>query len=211
MEQALRASELSLGLVVDGIPGLVYTMTAQGKNEFVNQQVLAYFGKSPEELNSWATSDLIHPDDLPRAIATFTNSIETGQPYDIEHRIRRADGVYRWFQVRALPLRDTDGRIIRWYVLSTDIEERKQAEDRLQLLLDITNQVVSNLQLRDLLRAISASVRRVMQCDLVGVFLADSDGDRLATFAPFSGKQRVHSRGVLFDGGVARRLCVPHG
>ena len=182
MEEALRASELSLGLVVDSIPGLVNTMTAEGENEFVNQQVVAYFGKSPEELNSWATSDLIHPDDLPRAIATFTNSIETGQPYDIEHRIRRADGVYRWFQVRALPLRDTEGRIIRWYVLSTDIDERKQAEDRLQLLLDITNQVVSNLQLRDLLRAISASVRRVMQCDLVGVFLADSDGDRLQTF-----------------------------
>jgi PAS domain S-box-containing protein len=182
VEEALRASERNLGLVVDSIPGLVNTMTAEGKNEFVNQQVLAYFGKSPEELNSWATSDLIHPDDLPRAIATFTNSIETGQPHDIEHRIRRADGAYRWFQVRALPLRDTEGRIIRWYVLSTDIDERKQAEDRLQLLLDITNQVVSNLQLRDLLRAISASVRRVMQCDLVGVFLADSDGDRLQTF-----------------------------
>ena len=181
-QEALRASERNLGMVVDSIPGLVNTMTAEGENEFVNQQVLAYFGKSPEELNKWATSNLIHPDDLPRTIATFTGSIETGQPYDIEHRIRRADGVYRWFQVRALPLRDTEGRIMRWYVLSTDIDERKQAEDRLQLLLDITNQVVSNLQLRDLLRAISASVRRVMQCDLVGVFLADSDGDRLQTF-----------------------------
>jgi len=182
IEEALRASELNLGLVVDSIPGLVNTMTAEGENELVNQQVLAYFGRSPEELNSWATSDLIHPDDLPRVIAAFTSSIETGHPYDIEHRIRRADGVYRWFQVRALPLRDTEGRIIRWYVLSTDIEQRKQAEDRLQLLLDITNQVVSNLQFRDLLRAISASVRRVMQCDLVGVFLPDPDGDSLQTF-----------------------------
>ena len=69
----------------------------------------------------------------------------------------------------ALPLRDSEGRIIRWYSLLTDIDERKQAEDRLQLLFDVTNQVVSNLQLRDLLRAISASVRRVMQCDLVDV------------------------------------------
>jgi formate hydrogenlyase transcriptional activator len=63
-----------------------------------------------------------------------------------------------------LPLRDTEDHIIRWYTLFTDIDKRKQAEDRLQLLLDVTNQVVSNLQLRDLLRAISASVRRVMQC-----------------------------------------------
>jgi formate hydrogenlyase transcriptional activator len=181
-EEALRASEVNLGLVVGSIPGLVNTMTAEGENEFVNQQVLEYFGKSHEELNSWATSDLVHPDDLPRVIAAFTSSIETGQPYDTEHRLRRADGVYRWFQVRARPLRDTAGRIIRWYVLSTDIDERKQAEDRLQLLLDVTNQVVSNLQLRDLLQAISASVRRVMQCDLVGVFLPDSEADRMQTF-----------------------------
>jgi len=76
-----------------------------------------------------------------------------------------------------------EGRIIRWYTLRTDIHERKQAEDRLQLLLDVTNQVVSNLQLHDLLRAISASVRRVMQCDLVGVCFPDSEGKKLQTFA----------------------------
>src|SRR5271169_5448482 len=66
--------------------------------------------------------------------------------------------------------------------LHTDIDERKQAEDRLQLLLDVTNQVVSNLQLRDLLRAISASVRRVMHCDLVDVLLPDSEANRLQIF-----------------------------
>ena len=181
-ETALRASELNSGLVVDSIPGLVNTMTAEGENEFVNQQVLDYFGQRNEELNNWATSDAVRPDDLPRVIAAFTSSIETGQPYDTEQRIRRADGVYRWFQVRALPLRDTEGRIIRWYVLSTDIDKRKQAEDRLQLLLDVTNQVVSNLQLQDLLRAISATVRRVMHCDLVSVCFPDSELNRLQTF-----------------------------
>jgi formate hydrogenlyase transcriptional activator len=181
-EEAVRASEENFRRIVDSIPGLVVAFTAEGENEFVSQQVLEYFGKTIEELNSWATTGLIHPDDLPRVIAAFTSSLETGQPYDTEHRLRRADGVYRWFNVRALPFRDTEGRILRWYALNTDIDERKQAEDRLQLLLDITNQVVSNLQFRDLLRAISASVRRVMQCDLVGVFLADSDGDRLQTF-----------------------------
>jgi formate hydrogenlyase transcriptional activator len=178
-EEALRASELNLGLVVGSIPGLVNTMTAEGKNEFVNQQVLQYFGKSQEELDSWATSDLVHPDDRPRVIAAFRSSIETGQPYDNEHRIRRADGVYRWFQVRALPLRDTEGRIIRWYVLSTDIDERKQAEGRLQLLLDVTNQVVSNLQLRDLLRAVSGNIRRVMQCDCASLALPNAEKKEL--------------------------------
>jgi formate hydrogenlyase transcriptional activator len=182
VEEALRASELNFRLIVDSIPGLVCTMSAAGEVELLNRQVLEYFGKTAEELKSWATSDVVHPDDRERVIAAFRSSIETGHPYDIEHRCRRADGVYRWFQVRALPVRDTEGRVISWYILLTDIDERKQAEDRLQLLLEITNRVVSNLQLRDLLRAISASVRRVMQCDLVGVFLPDSEGNRLQAF-----------------------------
>src|SRR5258706_492304 len=83
-KEALRASEVNLRLVVDSIPGLVHTTTAEGELEFVNQQILDYFGKTLDELKSWATNDVIHPDDVPRVIAAFTSSIETGQPYDIE-------------------------------------------------------------------------------------------------------------------------------
>jgi formate hydrogenlyase transcriptional activator len=178
-EEALRASEQSLRLIVDTIPGLVCTMNAAGEVERLNRQVLEYFGRTTEELKNWATSDAVHPDDLPRVIAAFTHSVETGNPYDIEHRCRRTDGVYRWFQVRALPVRDTEGRITGWYILLTDIDERKQAEDRLQLLLDITNQVVSNLQLRDLLRAISGNIRRVMQCDCASLALPNAETKEL--------------------------------
>ena len=186
-EEALRASEQSFRLIVDSIPGLVNTTTAEGEFEFVSQQCLDYFGTTLEELKAqeskgWTTSNIVHPDDFPRMLTTWRLSVETGHPYQSEYRIRRADGVYRWFHVRSLPWRDTEGRIIRWYTLRTDIDDRKRAEDRLQLLLDVTNQVVSNLQLRDLLRAIAASVRRVMQCDLVGVFLPDLDGNRMQTF-----------------------------
>ena len=181
-EQALSASEESFRQIVDSIPGLVVTMTAEGELEFVNQQCLDYFGMTLDKLKSWTTSDIVHPDDLSRVLAMWRRSIETGHPYDSEYRICRADGVYRWFHVRALPLRDTEGRIIRWYALHADIDEHKQAKDRLQLLLDVTNQVVSNLQLHDLLRAISASVRRVMHCDLVSVCFPDSELNRLQTF-----------------------------
>jgi formate hydrogenlyase transcriptional activator len=178
-EEALRASELNFRLIVDSIPGLVCTMNATGEVQLLNRQVLEYFGKTIEELKGWATSDAVHPDDLPRVIAAFTSSVETGHPYDIEHRCRRADGVYRWFQVRALPVRDTEARVISWYILLTDIDNRKQAEDRLQLLLDVTNQVVSNLQLRDLLRAISGNIRRVMQCDCASLALPDAENNQL--------------------------------
>src|SRR6266849_3063826 len=154
--EALGASEEGFRLTIASIPGLVNTMSPSGELEFASQQWLDYYGKTLEEMKRWETSDVIHPDDLPRSATAWKRSVETGQPFENEYRIRRADGVYRWFQGRSLPLRDSEGRIIRWYSLITDIDDRKQAEDRLQLLLDITNQVVSNLQLRDLLRAISA-------------------------------------------------------
>src|SRR5882757_4589110 len=129
-EDALRSSEQSFRLIVDSIPGLVNTTTAAGDIELANQQLLDYAGKSLEELKDW--QPLVHPDDRARATTLWSRSVETGQPYDDEHRLRRADGVYRWFHVHALPLRETEGRIIRWYVLSTDIDDRKKAEEELR-------------------------------------------------------------------------------
>jgi formate hydrogenlyase transcriptional activator len=198
VEEALRASELNLRLVVDSIPGLVCTMSAAGEFQLFNRQILEYFGQTPEELKGWATSDVVHPDDLPRVIAAFKSSIETGHPYDMEHRCRRAGGVYRWFQVRALPVRDPGGRVISWYILLTDIDKRKQAEERLQLLLDVTNQVVSNLQLRDVMRAISGNIRSVMQCDCASLALPDVENKQLQLYVldfP-EGKGFLHEEGV---------------
>ncbi len=103
-EEALLENELNSRLILHSIPGLVCTMSPTGEVDRFNPQILEYFGKIPEELKGWATSDAVHPDDVPRVVAAFTHSITTGAPYDIEHRCRRADGVYRWFQVRALPV-----------------------------------------------------------------------------------------------------------
>src|SRR5260221_1369539 len=131
-EAALQQSEERFRLIVDTIPGFVSTLSAAGEIELLNRQLLEYFGKTPEELKSWATSDAVHPDDLHRVIDSWRRAIETGQPYDLELRQRRADGVYRWFQSRALPTRDTEGRITGWYMLLTDIDDRKRAEDALR-------------------------------------------------------------------------------
>ena len=110
-EEALHARELSWRQIVDNIPGLVATMGAMGEVEFLNRQTLEYFGKTSEDLKNWALIDAVHPDDLPGVIEARIKSIETGQIYDVEHRCRRADGVYRWFQVRGLPVRDSEGTI----------------------------------------------------------------------------------------------------
>jgi len=126
------SSEESFRLIVETIPGLIAVMTPEGEVAHVNRQVLDYFGRTLEELKKWGTSDAVDPVDLPRVKVAWQHAVETGSPYEFEHRIRRADGEYRWFQSRGLPLRDANGHIVRWYNLLTDIHARKQAEDRLR-------------------------------------------------------------------------------
>jgi len=131
-EEAVRASELSWRQIIDNVPGLVATMGPMGEVEFLNRQTLEYFGKTNEELKDWSLIGVVHPDDLPRVIEARTESIAMGQIYEIEHRCRRADGVYKWFQVRGLPVRDTENKITAWYLLLTDIDDRKKAEEALR-------------------------------------------------------------------------------
>jgi PAS domain S-box-containing protein len=106
-------------------------MGAMGEVEFLNRQTLEYFGKTNVELKDWALIDVVHPDDLPRVIEARVKSIEGGRIYEVEHRCRRADGVYRWFQVRGLPVRDAENKVTAWYLLLTDIDDRKKAEEAL--------------------------------------------------------------------------------
>jgi len=128
-EESLRARELSWKQIVDNIPGLVATTGAGGEVEFLNRQTLEYFGKTNEELKDWALIDVVHPDDLPRVIEARIKSIEGGGIYEVEHRCRRADGVYRWFQVRGIPVRNAENEITAWYLLLTDIDDLKKAEE----------------------------------------------------------------------------------
>src|SRR5215472_6073497 len=131
-EATLRMRELSWRQIVDNIPGFVNTAGATGAPEFFNRPEQEYFGKTNEELKDWGRIGVIHPEDLPSVIEAWTKSIETGQILDIEARFLRADGVYRWFQMRAIPARDAEGKIRDWYALHTDIDDRKRAEQRLR-------------------------------------------------------------------------------
>src|SRR5258706_12781651 len=130
-EQALRESERSSRSAIDGIAGLVSIMAPNGELETVNRQVFEYFGQSLEELKQWGTSDAVHPEDLPHVVELFKTAIASGNPYHIDQRLRRFDGEYRWFETRGVPIRDDSGRIVRWYVLLTDIEDRTRALARL--------------------------------------------------------------------------------
>ncbi|WP_041955287.1 AAA family ATPase [Bradyrhizobium japonicum] len=131
-EEALRMSEQRLRSAIDGIPGLVGVLAPNGDVEAVNRQILEYCGQTLEELRNWGTNGTVHPEDLPHVADIFGKSIAAGIPYQIEQRLRRFDGEYRWFDNRGIPVRDDSGRIVRWYVLLTDVEDRTHALARLQ-------------------------------------------------------------------------------
>jgi PAS domain S-box-containing protein len=131
-EAALRESERSSRSAIDGIPGLVAILAPDGGVEVVNRQIVEYCGQTLEQLRNWGTNGTVHHEDLARTAQIFTQAIAAGAPYQFEHRLRRHDGVYRWFDDRGIPVRDDAGRILRWYVLLTDIDERKRAEEGLR-------------------------------------------------------------------------------
>jgi PAS domain S-box-containing protein len=131
-EREPRPVETDYSAFVEGFPGLVVTMNMAGMIELFSREVLEYFGKTREELRSWQMNDAVHPDDLPGVIAAFTGALTNGTPYAVEHRCRRADGVYRWFQVRGLAVRGRGGEITGWNVVLVDIDDLKRAEDAIR-------------------------------------------------------------------------------
>nr|WP_244541431.1 PAS domain-containing protein [Rhizobium tibeticum] len=130
-ELALAAREREAQLVLESIPAGIAVLAPDGKVEAINGPLLRYYGRALEELRDWGNTDVVHPDDMPRMIAAVSDAVASGSPYDREVRLRRADGTYRWFQVTGHPLKSEDGKIIRWYALHMDIDDRKQAEEAL--------------------------------------------------------------------------------
>jgi PAS domain S-box-containing protein len=131
-QEALRQSERDSRAAIDGIAGLVAVMTPTGDIEAVNRQIIEYFGRPLEWLKDWGANEAVHPEDLHRIVELFGKSMAAGIPFHYELRMRRFDGEYRWFENRGVPIRDDSGRIVRWYVLLTDIEDRMRALARLE-------------------------------------------------------------------------------
>src|ERR1700704_994251 len=144
-EEALRESERNFNLIVDSIPLPVAVTSPTGEVEALNQPTLEYFGRTFEELKGWKSSDVVHPDDLQRTVATQIEALQTGRAYNVESRHRRADGTYRWFNVLGLPLRDARGHILRWFILQIDIDDRKRAEETLRSVERELNQIINTI------------------------------------------------------------------
>jgi len=120
-----------LRLVIDTIPGLVWTTRPDGYIDFLNQRWRDYTGLTLDQARGWGWRTSIHPDDLAGLDPYWASLLSSGQPGEFEARVRGADGVYRWFLLRVVPLFDPAGRLMRWYGQSTDIDDRKRAEEQL--------------------------------------------------------------------------------
>jgi PAS domain S-box-containing protein len=168
--------QLTFPQIVNGLSAPIATTTADGRVDLVNRPFLDYLGMSLAELKDWETSGVVHPDDLPRVVTAWRQSLEQGEPYELEQRIRRADGTYQWVHVRGLPLRDSQGRIVRWCVLLTDIAERKCVEALLDGEKRLLRMVASGRPLRDVLEAMCRLVDAVVGNSTCSLLLIDPDG-----------------------------------
>src|SRR6267378_5035258 len=131
LEKALKEikrSETELRAIVDALPSHAWCSGADGYNVFCNQQWLDYSGFSQETARGWSWRDAIHPEDAGAFVKKWSEVSTTGAPFDAEVRFRRFDDEYHWFLVRAVPLRDESGTIIKWFGTNTNVDERKKAD-----------------------------------------------------------------------------------
>src|SRR6266403_5506513 len=131
-ELKMSGSEAKLRRIIDTIPTLAWCNLPDGSNEFLNKRWHDYTGLSPEESHGWGWQLAFHPEDIPPLMGKWQELLVSGEPGEIEARLRRLDGVFRWFLIRVEPLRDGAGKIVRWYGTSTDIETLKQTQEKLR-------------------------------------------------------------------------------
>ena len=131
-EEALRESEYKLRQIIETVPAFLWATDPDGEPTHISQRVFDYSGLRLEDFKHGGWQSLIHPDDFPDTSKAFYHAIQTATPYRVVHRLRRLDGAFRWHYAHGEPLRNQQGRVIQWYGLSFDVDERKHAEQALQ-------------------------------------------------------------------------------
>jgi PAS domain S-box-containing protein len=176
----IKKSQDRLRLVIDTIPGMVWSGLPDGTFDFVNQPWLTYLGCSWEELSArGGLRSVVHPDDIEGSDARWSVTRATGRHTDHELRMRRADSQYRWFLTRALPLRDEQDNIVRWYGTATDIEDRKRAEMLLGGEKRLLEMIARGDSLALILDALCLLVEELVSGCLSSILLLDTKANRL--------------------------------
>jgi PAS domain S-box-containing protein len=159
-EEALRASERDLSLIVETIPGLVWCAAPDGELNYLNRRLLDYTGTSPDAWTQLGWTNLLHPDDAKRTAQAWAHAVATGQPHEAQCRFRRSDGVYRWFQVLGQAARDSEGGVVRWYGLLIDIDDRKNMEEALRSSQERLSRAMQTATVGELAAAIAHEINQ---------------------------------------------------
>jgi diguanylate cyclase (GGDEF)-like protein/PAS domain S-box-containing protein len=214
-----QESELYFHTLAKAVPEIIWTTDPAGSLDFFNSRWYRYTGLNPEQSRESGWKAMLHPDDLPASAAKWEYSLATGDPYEIEYRLRRADGNYRWFLSRANPVRDEKGKIIKWFGTCTDIEDQKhnqqiledQIRDRTEELADANTKLQEEMwekdvarrrldeQNEDILREMSERSRRATMLAKMGELLQSCVGKEevFAAALGFAPKIFPTSRGAL--------------
>ncbi|BAZ16118.1 signal transduction histidine kinase [Calothrix sp. NIES-4071] len=131
-EAELRESEARYSMLAENVPSILFTNLPDGSSDYVSDRLYQYTGLQKGAFNGFNWIDLLHPDDKASSLARWMESLKTGQPFEHEYRFRGVDNNYRWFKGRAVPIRDENGNIIKWFGVCTDITETKLAQSELQ-------------------------------------------------------------------------------
>ena len=178
-----EASEQRYRYLADSLPQIVWTARPDGYFDYYNERWYEYTVLTPEQSDGWGWQLILHPEDVERCLRRWATAIERGQSYEIEYRFRRsADGAYRWHLGRAVPMRDAEGRIVKWFGTATDIDDQKRAGERLRFLAEVSEVLAETNDYRVTLEKVSRLAVKAI-ADWCTIDLLEEDGriERLTT------------------------------
>jgi PAS domain S-box-containing protein len=231
--EALGASEEKFHEMAETVPDILFTGRPDGWTDYTNQRFYDYTGMPPGAAEGFGWVAAVHPDDAQRARERWLHSMRSDEPYEIEYRIRAADGTYRWFMGRSRPIRDSEGRIVKWFGVCTDIEEQKRAQhererileaeqfarteaeaalSKLRRLQTVTDSALPELTLNEMLHELLARLRTALQGDTATVLLLEADTGALRAVASVGLEEEVEAGiQIPLGRGVAGRIAASPG
>jgi PAS domain S-box-containing protein len=229
VETSLRESESRLRQYMDAMPQIIYTCHADGMSDYVNLRWQEYTGVLWERSLAAGWVESLHPDDRERAWRQWVEAVKAGQPFEVEYRVRRKDGQYRWYLSRTIPIRDEQRQIVKWIGTSTDIHDRKEAESEREELLAreqtaradaehatesirrlqaVIDSALTHHTLDDLLHEMLARIRELLETDSAAILILTEDGQSLAVRAAIGSEEEVGGPHIPVGQGVAGSIAA---